>query len=172
MDTLLERVNEPLLEDAVRHGIKFEDAVSQFSKVLLRVFGKQDIPPEIPAAFGRQKLLEGSLSAREAAVFYSGTGRVTAEAVKKATRQLKVLAVRGKGGELRFPRWQFLDQGGVVPGLQDVLIELSQSPVGQDVGAIAFFQNPNPLTGGERPIDALKAGRKDDVMLAAVDARY
>ncbi len=171
--TLLEKVNEPLLEDGARNGLQFADAVAQLSKVLFRVFGKREVSPGIPAAFGRLKLLEGTLGAQEAAVLYGGaTGPVTPEAVKKAARIFKLLAIRGKGGALRFPKWQFLAEGGVVPGFSDVLKELAKSPVGKDVGAITFFQNPNPITGGKPPIDALKAGRLDDVLLAAVDARY
>lgn len=171
--SLLEKVNEPLLQEGAKNGLQLVDAVAQLSKVLIRVFGAHELSTRVPAAIGRLKLLEGTLNAKDAAVLYGGkTGPVTAEAVKKAARALKVLAIRGKGGELRFPEWQFLADGGVVPGLKDVLMELAKSPVGQDVGAIAFFQNPNPLTGGRAPIVALKAGDVADVLLAAIDARY
>jgi hypothetical protein len=40
------------------------------------------------------------------------------------------------------------------------------------MGAFAFFLNPHPLTGGMSPIEALRAGKIEAVVQAAIDARF
>lgn len=172
MSSLIEQVNEPLLAQGAREGMDITEAVTRLTRVLLRVYGAQEISPAVPAAFGRHKLLRETVNARDAAIRYGVAGPVTPEAVKKAARERRLLAVRGKGGEMRFPVWQFREDGGLVPGLGEVLSELGQSPAGEDMEAFAFFLNPNPLTGGVPPIEALRAGRKEAVMRAAAAARY
>ncbi len=172
MATLIEQVNEPLLKRSAQDGVEMSEAITQLTRVLLRVYGELKIPATIPAAVGRYELLRETVNARDAAVRYAVAGPVTPEAVKKAARERRLLAVRGKGGEMRFPVWQFRENGGPVPGLGEVLAELAQSPAGEDMEAFAFFLNPNPLTGGVAPIEALRGGRKEAVIRAASAARY
>jgi hypothetical protein len=117
-------------------------------------------------------LLSQTVGARDAAKLYSVAEPVTPEAVKKAAREGRVLSVRGKGGEMRFPVWQFREDGGVVSGLAEVLAELSKIPVDDDLEAFSFFLNPNPLTEGIPPIEALRAGNKAAVLRAATASRY
>jgi len=169
---LIEQVNEPLLAQSALEGIDVTEAGTQFVRALVRAYGEQEISPAVPATFGRHQLLLQTVNARDAAVRYGVAGPVTPEAVKKAAREKRLLAVRGKGGEMRFPIWQFLEDGGPVPGMAETLAELAHSPAGEDMGAFAFFLNANPLTGGKPPIKALRAGRKEAVLRAAASARY
>ncbi len=170
--SLIEQVNEPLLAQGAKEGLDITEAGTQFVRALLRVYGEQEISPAVPATYGRHHLLRQTVNARDAAARYGVAGPVTPEAVKKAARERRLLAVRGKGGEMRFPVWQFREDGGLVPGLGEVLAELSNSPAGDDMEAFAFFLNPNPLTEGLPPIEALRAGRREAVLRAAVAARY
>ncbi len=172
MASLIEQVNEPLLKQSAREGIDISEVITRLTRVLLRVYGELEVSSTVPAAFGRYELLRETVNARDAAVRYAVAGPVTPEAVKKAARERRLLAVRGKGGEMRFPVWQFRENGGLVPGLGEVLAELAQGPAGDDMEAFAFFLNPNPLTGGVSPIEALRAGRKESVIRAATAARY
>ena len=67
----------------------------------------------------------------------------------------------------RFPRWQFDDHGHVLPGLKDVLAVLNQDK-GMDVwGKILFFLQEKPSLDGKRPVDLLRAGKVQEVQLAA-----
>ena len=75
-------------------------------------------------------------------------------------------------GELRFPVWQFKEGGGVLEGFAEALAELGRSHAGEDVEAFAFWLNLNPVTGGLRPIDALREGKIKDILRAAEAAPY
>lgn len=127
---------------------------------------------EVAAAFGRRQLLRQTIGEAEAALRYRVDREVTLGTIRKAVRDKRLVALRGENGELRFPTWQFRRRGGVVPGLREVITSLPPWIIKDDVGVVAFFLNPNPLTKSRSPIQALRSGRMEEVLLAALDARY
>lgn len=60
----------------------------------------------------------------------------------------------------------------MLEGFAEALAELGKSHAGVDVEAFAFWLNPNPVTGGLRPIDALREGKIKDVLRPAEAAHY
>jgi len=65
----------------------------------------------------------------------------------------------------RFPAWQFdqSSQSGVVSGLGAVLAVLPRSPYSK----VLWLEHPHEELHGQRPIDALKAGKLGEVLAAA-----
>jgi len=108
----------------------------------------------------RNKILERSMSTQEVADLL-GTSRQTPHDRVKAKTLLGV----EHNGSLRFPTWQFDPAGanGVVNGLGQVLKVLDVSPFAQ----ARWLQLPNSVLGGQTPLDALKAGRLDEVIAEA-----
>jgi hypothetical protein len=123
-------------------------------------------------ALARQNLLAQTVSILNASVLFGGARPASKETINQAVRDKKLLVVRGKGGELRFPVWPFKEGGGVLEGFAEALAELGRSHAGEDVEAFAFWLNLNPVTGGLRPIDALREGKIKDVLRAAEAAHY
>ena len=71
---------------------------------------------------------------------------------------------------VRVPVWQF-SEGGMLPGLPEVLGILRGAPHMDDWGRVMFFLNPRQSLGGKRPLDALREGRQKEVeRLAWADA--
>lgn len=85
-------------------------------------------------------------------------------------------------GEVFHLGQQQLDQSFWVPSsgpppdlgtnLDRVMAALKESGIRDGTQLLAFFINPNPLTGGLAPIDALRQGEVESVLQAAIDARY
>ncbi len=82
----------------------------------------------------------------------------------------KIIACRRDEGEYMVPVWQFLPEGGVLPGLDEVLEAIKKIPGSGSLSPFTFFLQSDPLTGGRPPLEALRAGKVDQV-LNAVDAR-
>ena len=108
----------------------------------------------------RQELLQGSLSATEAARLLGTCRQTPHDRVKSGT----LLAVREKGG-LRFPRWQFDADGpdGIVAGLPDVLKALDVSPLAK----VSWFIRASPYLEGRTPLQALGAGEVERLVTLA-----
>ncbi len=108
----------------------------------------------------RRALLADSLTAPQVARRL-GTARQTPPHRARAGR---LLAAR-EGGVLRFPAWQFDVQSptGVIPGLPEVVHALGALPA---LVKIAWFVTPKALLG-RTPLEALQAGERDEVLLAA-----
>lgn len=108
----------------------------------------------------RRTLLADSLTAPQVAALL-GTSRQTPH---DRARAGTLLAARD-GGIVRFPAWQF-DAGspdGVIPGLPAVIRALGTTP---PLSKIAWFVTPKALLG-RTPLDALKGGDLQEVLLAA-----
>jgi hypothetical protein len=90
--------------------------------------------------------------------------RITYQMVNKRRQAGKLLAISTGRHGYRYPVWQFHDSG-VLPGLADVLKALASHDSWMQV---AFFVNKNELLDGETPIEALKAGKLDNVLDVAV----
>ena len=115
----------------------------------------------------RQKLAEaegGSLSSEEVTRLL----RISKTAVLKRLESGRLLAWREERlRAARFPRWQFDAHGQVLAGLEEVLGCLDQAP-GLDVwGKILFFLQTKASLGDQRPLDLLRDGQVEAVLLAA-----
>lgn len=108
----------------------------------------------------RRRLLEGALSAPEAARLLGTTRRSVRERAGKGT----LLGVPDRGS-LRFPHWQFDPEGasGVVEGLPAALQALNTSPLGK----ASWLTRPSPYFEGQTPLEALRQGEKARVLEAA-----
>ncbi len=110
----------------------------------------------------RERLLTaegGTLTSEEAGQVLG----VTRQAIDNRRKRGTLLAVPlGRRG-YRYPAWQF-GNGGVLPGLDRTLKALG------DTGPwvqMAFMLNGNAWLDGRRPLDALRAGDLDAVVVAA-----
>ena len=89
---------------------------------------------------------------------------LTRQAVHNRMRRGRLIAVPGDHGA-RYPVWQFADDG-MLPGIEPVIAVL----VGIEPALVVqFFLSGRSTLGGGRPIDALRAGRGDTVLAAALD---
>jgi hypothetical protein len=105
----------------------------------------------------RESILRDCLDAAEAGRF---TGR-SRQALERLRRNSRVLALR-VGSRWRYPRWQFDPDapGGIVPGLAEVLRDLSLSPT----GAAFWLLQPSEWLGGHPPIEHLRRHRPEPVI--------
>ena len=89
---------------------------------------------------------------------------VSRQRVDKRVRDGSLLAVPGPSNKRVYPAVQFLDDGTVVDGLQDVL---TQIPTRNGFAILNFLIHPDQRLGGAKPIDLLKSGQVDLVAEAA-----
>jgi len=70
-------------------------------------------------------------------------------------------------GVWKFPAWQFDAAGpnGVVDGLPEILTALKQL---SNFGKLSWLTHPNSVLKGTSPIDALKEGRRQEVLEEAI----
>lgn len=90
---------------------------------------------------------------------------VKAPSLNKRVNRGTLIAVRIEG-DLRFPAFQFDNSSptGEIPGLSEVLSEMQLS---SPWIRFSWFVSPNERLGGDSPVDALKDGRKDAVLMVA-----
>lgn len=86
----------------------------------------------------------------------------TRQAVHQRQRKGQLLAVPGVRGAV-YPIWQFTEDG-VLAGFPDVLEALADTPPAM---VVQFFLTGRDSLGGERPLDALRAGRVEEARQAA-----
>lgn len=120
---------------------------------------------------GRLNLMQeegGCVSSAAAAALYltNPTKKHYSRTVRKAARENQLIAIRDRRA-VRFPVWQFTKGGGALPGLARVLAELSKRIGYSEITPFVFFLQYHPRTSG-RPLDALRDGRVDDAVAAAV----
>jgi hypothetical protein len=89
---------------------------------------------------------------------------ITRQAVDKRVADGALLAVPGPSGRRRFPTVQFNTDGSVVAGLKAVIKALDFS---SPWAVLNFLINANDQLGGEKPIEVLRKGAVDRVVLAA-----
>ncbi|MBK8095088.1 MAG: hypothetical protein IPK32_24740 [Verrucomicrobiaceae bacterium] len=95
---------------------------------------------------------------------------VTRQAMTQQIRNGMVLAYRSGGGDYLVPVWQFRPEGGVWEGLAEVVTAIHEKlDATSPLTVFAFLLQAHPLTGGQPPLDALRAGRLPEV-LKAIDA--
>ena len=108
----------------------------------------------------RQELLRDSLSAPQVAEMLNTTRQTPHDRLKKNS----LVAVQDNG-VWKFPTWQFDPQGpdGVIAGLPDVLKALNVPAMSK----ISWLTRPNKALNQLTPIEALKGGQKDEVIIEA-----
>lgn len=125
-------------------------------------------PESLSAKVGFMNLINqegGVVSAKEAAGLYGGRQPATDEAVRKAARLGELIVVKDGRGNMLFPKWQFSEKGGVLPGLRETVKVLRQHPHFHDLLPFTFFLNPRARLGGKRPVDLLRSAREGDLRL-------
>lgn len=93
---------------------------------------------------------------------------VSRQTVHNRRQKGEILGLRGARRDYRFPRWQMTEDGGLLPGLPRLLERCG----GNAWQAYRFLISSHPELGhGElgqlRAVDALKAGRVEDVLAVA-----
>lgn len=115
----------------------------------------------------RQQLKEaegGSISSEEAADLLE----ISKTAVLKRLAAGNLLAWRSERlNAARFPRWQFTEEGSVLPGMKEVLAILNQGERLDTWAKILFFLQAKPSLRDRRPLDLLRVGELDLVIVAA-----
>jgi hypothetical protein len=91
---------------------------------------------------------------------------VTLQALNAQIRVGEIVAYQTGGGEWLVPVWQFQPEGGLLPGMRLVLQKIWEIPGAEPLSPFAFFLQAHPLTGGKRPIDALRTGQIENVLEA------
>jgi len=123
---------------------------------------------------GRRTLLNaegGCVSLDEACLLFRKPGMVTRRTLAAAIRRGGVIGYHRGGGQYAVPVWQFRRDGGLLPGLPDVVKALrSKVPGYGQLSPFAFFVQADPVTDGRTPLAALRDGDMKKV-LDAVDAR-
>jgi hypothetical protein len=112
----------------------------------------------------RARLLEaegGTMNAEEVGALLGGISR---QAVDKRRRAGKLFALPAGERSWRYPVWQLEAEGGVLPGLEEVLRNFG---VEDPWTRAAFLLGGNDRLSGKRPLDALREGLVEDVARAA-----
>ncbi|MEO0802078.1 MAG: hypothetical protein AAFY57_07380 [Cyanobacteria bacterium J06642_2] len=110
----------------------------------------------------KKELLEakgGSLSSTEVGALLG----ISRQAVDKRRREGKLIALPAGRSRWRYPGWQFADNR-VLPGLTEVLQAM---PIRDAWMQAAFMMNGDARLGGASPLDVLRAGDADSVLIAA-----
>jgi biotin operon repressor len=112
----------------------------------------------------KQQLIEaegGCTSSEEVAELLG----ITRQAINKRRLQGQLIGLsRGKGKYI-YPRWQFTDTGKTLSGLEAVLKELKQlDPWTQ----LAFFLNTNVRLEEKTPLEMLRMGKVEPVIVSAI----
>jgi nucleoid DNA-binding protein len=89
--------------------------------------------------------------------------RISRQAIDKKVREDALLAVPGPHRRRRYPAVQFIGDE-ILPGLEVVLKNL---PSANGWFRLNFLIRPDDRLGGRRPIDLLKEGKIDSVVVAA-----
>jgi hypothetical protein len=92
-------------------------------------------------------------------------GMSSEETPRNYHRQGKVLAIRKGERALRFPAWQ-VHNGQLLPGLKKV-IEVLNAKDADPLSQIIFFVYECDELEGARPLDLLRRGKVDEVVMAA-----
>lgn len=104
----------------------------------------------------------GSMAAKEAA-------RLLNIPVAEITRRYRagtVIGWRDDAGAIRFPIWQF-QEDGLLPGMAVVLRALRPRMKGDDAGVMLFFLQQRDVFNGKRALDHLRSGAKAKVAAVA-----
>jgi hypothetical protein len=158
---------EPLMRAAKERGATPESLSAAFVSAMFGLYGRP-AAKDFSVKIGFMNLISqegGVASAKEAAGLYGGRTPATDEAVRKAARLGQLIVVKDGRGNMLFPKWQFSEKGGVLPGLRETLKVLRQHPHFHDLLPFTFILNPSARLGGKRPVDLLRSAREGDIRL-------
>ncbi len=109
----------------------------------------------------------GCVDVATACKLFRRPGGVSRQTLSEKIRAGELIAYRSGGDRWLLPRWQFRPQGGLVPGLPDVLKRLREiSPAPDDLFAFTFLLQADPLLDGRTPLSALRDGEIAQVLEA------
>lgn len=149
----------PLLRSAKKNGASPESLSAAFVKAMFGAYGRR-AGKDSSARIGFQNLIgqEGGVAlGKEAAGLYSGRKSATDEAVRRAARLGHIIVVKDGFENMLFPKWQFSEKGGILPGIRETVKVLRQHPHFHDLLPFTFFLNPSARLGGKRPVDLLRS---------------
>jgi hypothetical protein len=87
---------------------------------------------------------------------------VSAEGLRQKRRRHEILGLNVEKRSIRYPAWQFLEHGAVLPGLQGIIAILRD-----DWRVYIFLEGSHAELGGQRARDALAQGKEEQVLAAA-----
>ncbi len=120
-------------------------------------------PARLRGLHSKERLLEaegGVISAEDAA----GLLHITRQAVDKRRRAGRLIGINTGRHGYAYPLCQFAPEGGILQGLELVLIELHEHGPWMQ---LAFLLNENTLLCGESPLAELRRGRIGSAVSAA-----
>ncbi|AFY91124.1 hypothetical protein [Chroococcidiopsis thermalis] len=88
---------------------------------------------------------------------------ISRQAIHKRCSKSKLIALTTSKRGYLFPRWQFAENG-ILSGLESVLAALDESDPWMQA---AFILNPNIWLDGASPLEMLRQGKIEDVLVAA-----
>jgi hypothetical protein len=88
---------------------------------------------------------------------------ISRQAIHKRCSKGKLIALTTSKRGYLFPRWQFAENG-ILPGLESVLAAFDESDPWMQA---AFMLNPNIWLDGASPLEMLRQGKIEDVLVAA-----
>lgn len=150
-------------------------ATSAFESTLADLVAELE-PGSDPADIGRAAALgavAGSLWSDELGPFYDSDGvrvllgNVTKQAVSDRVQRHRILALQTGSGRLVYPAFQF-DGRRVVEGLGEVLAIVVPDHV-ESWYVASWLTTPDAALDGHTPIDQLRSGHGEAVLVAARD---
>ncbi len=119
---------------------------------------------------GRTKLLTaegGCVTLAEAGALLRPHKPVSSQTIYGKLLAHKLIGYPSSRGDIAVPVWQFKKEGGMIDGLPAILKVIHQRVPGADnITPFAFLLQHNSLTGGRIPLDLLREGKVDVVMVA------
>lgn len=92
--------------------------------------------------------------------------RISPQAVNQRRTKNQLVAVDVGRNAFMYPAWQFVDGGGTLQGLKEVLKALADNDC-EAWDLLTFFLNKNHALRGRTPIEELKKGNLEGVLRAA-----
>ncbi len=94
---------------------------------------------------------------------------VSRQAINKAVKEARILAIRHQRGDWRYPTWQLTEEGRIVPGLNRVLARLHN--ILDPLEAAAWFIQPCRALEDSTPAAWLHQRRSLHTLVAAAEDR-
>lgn len=119
---------------------------------------------------GLMRLLKaegGCVDSNEARILFRPPDGVSRQTISEKIRHGDLIAYKTGGGTFQLPRWQFRPEGGLIAGMPEVLKKIRQSmPQSSALFPFTIFLQADPVTDGQTPLDALRAGDVNQVLVA------
>jgi len=159
-----------LVRQARDAGVSTAELLESTSQVFAPVIADDAVDGYASSEEGVHALLHqdgGVVPVADAGILYRPKDGATRQAVTQQIQRGNLIGIKtGQRGYL-LPVWQFAPGGGLIHGLEQVLLELRKHPFFDSFLPFTFLLQNNPLTNGEKPLDALRKGRIGEVVSAA-----